>query len=461
VVLACACVEVAPGPSPTTPSVRLSDETVAALRALSPASLPAPPTDRTNSKADDASAAAFGHQLFFDPGFSGALLDSDNNGTPSTLGRMGDAGKVACAGCHIPESGFVDSRSSRATISLGAAWGRRKSRALLDVGQAKIVMWDGRHDAAWNQPFEATENAAAMNTSRLYVAEQVYKRYRATYETVFGPIPVALDDASRFPQLDGATTGCRKLVADDTGIERVGADCHGVPGDAAEYDHLSETDRTEVTRVVVNMGKALEAYERLLSCGPGRFDRFMHGEADALTEAEQRGAALFVGQRQDGTTVAGCNGCHSGPFFSDQAFHNVGLKAAPVGPAGTFPDSNDHGAAAALAQVLEDPINVRGPFSDGDDGRLPHAVGPALEGAFRTPSLRCVSRHPTFMHTGQVFSLADVVGFFDRGGDTSGYLGTSENVARHFTAAERDELVAFLEALDGNGPDPALLMPPK
>jgi hypothetical protein len=133
-----------------------------------------------------------------------------------------------------------------------------------------------------------------MNSSRLYVAEQIYKRYRAPYEAIFGEIPAPLDDPSRFPQLEGSTTGCRKLVPITVGRATTseGMDCHGSPGDHAEYDHLkSDRDRDAVTRVVVNLGKALAAYERLLTCGASRFDRWMHGARDALTPGATRATA--------------------------------------------------------------------------------------------------------------------------------------------------------------------------
>jgi cytochrome c peroxidase len=233
-----------------------------------------------------------------------------------------------------------------------------------------------------------------------------------------------------------------------------------MPGDGAEYDTLQSQDRTEVTRVVVNMGKALGAYERLLTCGPSRFDQWMHGQANALTAAEQRGAALFVGHREDGTTTVGCNLCHSGPFLTDQTFHNVGMRPVGVGPAGSFYDSNDNGAKGGLAAAMADPLNTNGQFSDGTDGRLPTTLPANADGAFRTPSLRCVSRRPSFMHNGQIISLDDVISFFDRGGDTSGYTGTSENFARQFTAQERADLVAFLMTLDGPGPAADLVVAP-
>jgi cytochrome c peroxidase len=433
-----------------------------ALLELSPATMPPVPADPTNKYSDDPAAAAFGKQLFFDPGFSGALLDDDNKGDRQALGAMGEAGKVSCAGCHIPADGFLDTRSARQTVSLAAGWGKRKTPSLLDIGHTKIVMWDGRHDALYNQPFGALENAVELNSSRLYAAQQIYRRYRDVYEKLFGAIGVPLDDVSRFPQMTGETTGCRKLVTDINGVS-TGGDCHGMPGDKAEFDSIaSQDDRDAVTRVWVNAGKAIAAYERLLTCGPGRFDAWVHGDTTALTESEQRGAKLFVGERADGTRIKNsCNTCHSGPFMSDQRFHNVGLEPGGVGPAGSFYSHGDTGAEAGLTAALADPLNVRGAFSDGDDGRLPKTVGAELSGAFRTPMLRCVAMRPTFMHTGQIQSLPAVVSFFNRGGDERGFPGVNELTPLNLTSQESADLVAFLETLNGPGPEEALKLQPE
>ncbi len=135
---------------------------------------------------------------FFDPLFAGKLLDGDNDGSANTLGKKGETGKVSCAGCHVPNAGFLDNRTLGAEISLAAGWGRRRAPSLLDVGQAKILMWDGRHDTLYNQPFGPIESPVEMNSSRLYVAEQIYSRHRAEYEALFGVLP-PLDDAQRFP----------------------------------------------------------------------------------------------------------------------------------------------------------------------------------------------------------------------------------------------------------------------
>ena len=209
----------------------------------------------------------------------------------------------------------------------------------------------------------------------------------------------------------------------------------------------------------MNAGKAIAAYERLLSCGTSRFDAFFLGEEDALTESEQRGAALFVGK-------AGCVSCHSGPFFSDQEFHNVGLAPATVAAAFLL-GADDPGAMLGLETVMSDPLNVAGEFSDGDDGRLPHSVPARMLGAWRTPMLRCVSRRPSFMHIASLRSLREVAQYFDDGGHVQpegeavpGFVGHTELEPLGLTDRQVDDLVAFLEALDGEGPPAALLTAP-
>ena len=418
------------------------------LAALSPETLPKAPSDPSNRFADDDAAARLGQRLFFDPSFSGPLLDHDNDGGESALGKVGQTGKVACASCHVPGSGFVDTRSLGQQISLGAGWGLRKAPSLLDVGQAKLVTWDGRRDALYNQIFGPLESPVEMNASRLFLVQELARRHRAEYEAIFGPMP-AFDDPARFSQLPAGDSGCHPLH----GAPQPTCDgtFRGRPGDGADFDALAPADRDAVTRAAVNFGKAIAAYERKLTCGQGRFDRFMHGDETALDASEQRGAALFVGK-------ADCVRCHAGPFFSDQRFHDVGLGPKPVGV--VFADLDDRGASTGIAAAIADPLNTRGLFSDGDDGRLPESVTPELVGAFKTPMLRCVGTRPSFMHTAQLRTLALVVDFFDRGGDGPGLFGENELHPLGLTEDEKSDLVRFLLALSGPGPDPSLLAPP-
>jgi cytochrome c peroxidase len=423
---------------------KLSADEMQLLRSLSASPLPAPPPDVSNSFADNAKAAELGRKLFSDSAFSGQLIDSDNDGGPNTLGAKGQAGRVSCAGCHAPQTAFGDSRSAFGEISLGAGWTRRRSPSLLDVGQAKIVMWGGRFSTLWSQPFGPLENPLEMNSSRLYTAQQIAQRYKADYESVFGQGALdPLADATRFPALTSAKTGCALTMA----VQHPRAappdalyECHGTPGDKAEYDSMKPADQDLVTRVVINMGKAIAAFERTLSCGAGRFDAWIAGDSSALTASEQRGAQLFVGK-------AKCVGCHSGPYLSDQKFYNVGLKVITTREG--ILNANDHGAHDDLAAAKADPLGIAGSYSDGNDGRLIDNIGPEYDGAFRTPTLRCVRRRASYMHTGTTHTIEEAVAFFSRGGDPNGFMGTSVLTPLRLTSSEIADVSAFLRSLDG------------
>jgi len=126
-----------------------------------------PPADPSNRVADDPAARAFGQRLFFDKSFSGRLLEGDNDGSAATLGMRGDAGRVSCAGCHVPESGFVDTRSPHGQVSLAAQWTLRRTPTLLEVAFAPLYNWDGRRDAIWNQALGVMESEREFNSSRL------------------------------------------------------------------------------------------------------------------------------------------------------------------------------------------------------------------------------------------------------------------------------------------------------
>jgi len=406
------------------------------------------PADASNRYGDEPAAAELGHKLYFETGLSGRLLYPDNGELAGSLGPNGTAGLVACASCHVPASGFVDTRSPGQQISLAAQWTARKAPMLLESGFVSLFNWDGARDSMWRQTIGVMEGNREFNSSRLFVAEQLFKLYRADYEAIFGAMP-PLDDTTRFPTLAAATTGC--VIAPNSTTEQY--ICHGLPGDGAEYDGMPLDDQTAVTRVVVNAAKAIAAYQRQLRCGASRFDAWVGGDDTALSDSEQRGAALFVGKGQ-------CTTCHSGPNLTDNQFHNVGLAPAHVAQA--FVDSGDDGAATGLAGLATDPLNVSSEFSDGDDGRLPASVPARMAGAFRTPSLRCDATHPSFMHTAQLRTVADVVAFFNAGGDPPGpYPGQSELQPLGLSDDEQADLTAFLSTLDGPGPDAALLSAPR
>ena len=406
-----------------------------------------PPADVSNRYGNDPRAAKLGQAMFFDTRLSGQLVDPDNGTLAGTLGSRGQPGRVSCAGCHIPTSGFVDTRSPGKQISLAAEWTARKTPMLLEGAFVSLFNWDGGRDSMWRQAIGVMESEREFNSGRLFIAEQIFQLYRADYEAIFGAMP-PLDDSTRFPAVSAENAGCLPAPA-ATHLQYV---CHGKPGDGAEYDGMTADAQTAVTRVMVNAAKAISAYVRQLRCGEGRFDAWIDGDDSALSDSERRGAMLFVGP-------ANCVPCHSGSNLTDNQFHNVGLT--PIHVAAAFVDQGDRGAIVGVAAVLNDPLNVRSPFSDGDDGRLAVAVTGSMESAFRTPSLRCAATHPSFMHTGQIGSVADTVAFFDRGGDPPGaYSGKSEIAPLGLSVDDRADLTAFMMALQGAGPDATLLTSP-
>ena len=154
-----------------------------------------------------------------------------------------------------------------------------------------------------------------------------------------------------------------------------------------------------------NISKALAAFERTIMAGNSPYDRFVAGEESALSESARRGMDLFFDR-------ARCATCHSGQFFTDGEFHNIGL--AP-------PETE-------LADVGREAVT--GLTSD--------------RGSFKTPSLRDVDQTAPYMHNGSLGSLAAVVEHYDRGGN-----GHPQQDGRIFpiglSAEERRDLVAFLD----------------
>ena len=82
---------------------------------------------------------------------------------------------------------------------------------------------------------------------------------------------------------------------------------------------------------------------------------------------------------------------------------------------------------------------------------------PALEGAFKTPSLRNVAVRPPYMHAGQLASLREVISHYIKAPDAA--LGPNGMVHRlginsellpvPLNPQEVDDLIAFLGTLTG------------
>jgi cytochrome c peroxidase len=406
----------------------VSDVEQALLERLGP--LPsAPPADTTNQYAESAAARTLGQRFFFDKAFSGKLT------VASDLGAIDEVGKVSCASCHLGEM-MEDHRSNPAQVSIAAGVHTRNAPGVVNSAFYKWTNWGGRFSAQWELPLPVAENGVIMNGNRLAIAHSIARRYKAEYEAIFGALDPELGTttSTRFP-----VSGKPKPVTDPPAMD-------------GPWENMAPADRDIVTRVLVNFGKALEAYMRQMVSGNSPFDQWMSGDCDAIGESAQRGALLFVGK-------ARCNSCHSGTHFSDDGFHNLGVpKGVPVNPdQGRLVDAqNLLGAAVSSASTTWSDDSAEGLRRRAG---LTNPMPESARGAFRTPDLRGVAQTGPYMHAGQFATLEDVVDFYNAGGGTP-VSGTLDPMLQPLglSSGERADLVAFLRTLTGTSVPAPLLV---
>ena len=192
-------------------------------------------------------------------------------------------------------------------------------------------------------------------------------------------------------------------------------------------------------------GMAIDAYERTLISDQSPFDTGTMS-ADAVA-----GEGVFTGK-------AHCDACHDGPLFSkattfqgdaafqpildmqmaagnnaiyDTGFYNIGVRP-------TFEDrgvggvDNYNNPLSFTRQFVVQPGSINIGLDrfaippcgsgGGNCANQPATVQAqsqrvAVDGAFKVPSLRNVALTPPYFHNGGQKSLADVVAFYNRGGD--------------------------------------------
>lgn len=393
----------------------------AAILQMSP--LPRLPPDPTDRVADNSRAARFGQYLFFDK-------------------HLSANDKVACSSCHEPDEAFTDGRR----VGVGEGIDDRNTPTVLNAAYNHWFFWDGRADSLWAQALYVMESPEEFGSDRLHIAHVIYANpaLRQAYTAIFGPLP-PLADTAQFPQHARQEPGHPQVAV------------------VRAWRAMTPADRAAVNRVFSNLGKAIEAYERRLVSTDAPFDTFVAGlrtndaaEQAVLSNAAKRGLRLFVGP-------AHCNLCHSGPTLSDGQFHNLGLPVLPGEPV-------DKGRAGGIPVLLNDVFNGTGTFSDNRSGtakdKLEFLPSPKSQlGAFKTPALRNVALTEPYMHDGRLRSLRQVVTFYSEGKAASvgKLVGKRElllNLIPHLTASQIDDVVAFLNTLNGKSLKPALMRQP-
>jgi len=165
---------------------------------------------------------------------------------------------------------------------------------------------------------------------------------------------------------------------------------------ASAWSALTGAQRDDVTRVFVNIGKAIAAYERRIEFGTSRFDKYAAALASGqpgdsiLTDDEVAGLRLLIGR-------ANCTQCNNGPLFTSTEFHNTGVPHRPD-------LAIDHGRLTGATAVLSDEFNCRSPWSDARErcAELEFIVTGehTLDRAYKVPSLRNVAERAPYMDAG-------------------------------------------------------------
>lgn len=187
--------------------------------------------------------------------------------------------------------------------------------------------------------------------------------------------------------------------------------------------------------------RAIAAYQRTVVSDTSKvpFDRYAKGDKQALNDAQKRGMALYNGK-------AGCIQCHNGPLASDQKFYALGVPDHPA-----FKEDTLLQVTHRWQQYQKGVPENQYRNAVGDMGLYYVTKNPKDIGKFRVPSLREVKYTGPYMHNGVFATLAEVVDFYDRGGG-AGVNKTSLLKPLHLTAAEKQYLLAFIDALSMTEP---------
>ena len=438
-----------------------------------------PPADDSNAYATNPDAITLGKMFYFDTRFSGPSTWLDGLNRTMPFGRTRDRSERG-RGLHQLSRPRPWRRRS------GQHPGRRLGGRRLDLQQLppnvrfRVLLFAslerphrfvvGPGGRRQREPADHQRQPPAHGlVDQRSLRRPRCRRPLPAYPTVFAdPLPPfggpsssvqAMVDATGQcpPPVNGVcpTAGCRGATTTATGTVdscwpvvplqgKPGKTAGCQPGLASEpfgdaWDCMDPDVQTAVTRMLVNFGKAIAAYEGTLILGPSPFDQWVadlqagHGDSStAISGPAKIGAQLFVGK-------AGCSDCHNTPLFSDSLFHNVGVGQIGAGvptvedcPAGGVcdcaPIDDDHptgpknclpfGATDGLQK-----LQANGFLRSSSLERRPELRPARLRtarrappiGGYRTPSLRNVSLTAPYMHDGSIATLADVVWHYNQG----------------------------------------------
>ncbi len=157
-----------------------------------------------------------------------------------------------------------------------------------------------------------------------------------------------------------------------------------------------------------NVTDAIAVYEEALIT-PSRFDAYLLGDPNAITDAEKKGYETFK--------EVGCTACHNGALIGGSMFQKMGL--------------------------VNDYFKDRGgELTEADLGRFNVTKNPADKHFFKVPTLRNVELTAPYLHDGSKATLEETVVAMGK-----------YQLGRDLTDAQVNSIVTFLKSLTGELPD--------
>lgn len=191
----------------------------------------------------------------------------------------------------------------------------------------------------------------------------------------------------------------------NAGEKRIVDTVSSIPAYAAAFKKAFPDDKGVITGASV--GKAIAAYTRKLLT-PGRWDKFVAGDASALTDEEKLGLGAFMD--------ANCTTCHAGKYVGAAQNQKLGV-AKP------WPGNADVGRFGITKQEVDRYV-------------------------FKVPTLRNVVKTGPYLHDGSVASLEEIVKQMAR-----------FQVGKELTDAQTKSIVTYLGALSGDAPKDLIKKP--
>lgn len=176
-----------------------------------------------------------------------------------------------------------------------------------------------------------------------------------------------------------------------------------IPGYVAAFKTAFPGESQPVT--LANAQKAIAAFEATLITPNAPFDKYLKGDASALTSTQKQGLQLFMDK--------GCATCHNG----------INIGGGMYSPFG----------------VVENPGAELLPPSD--KGRFTVTKSVSDEYVFKVPTLRNIALTAPYFHTGRAWDLRQA----------TAVMGVSQ-LGSQLSADETEKIAVFLESLTGEQP---------